>query len=435
MRFQWISTAVVALCLAAPNTIWGAAAAEQQEKIEEIERRQDILTEEVRKLREAMVLPETAELKSQYGLGPAASKVYGIQRGLSIGGYGEFNYRNAVADKGTTRDESDFVRFVLYVGYKFNDWILINSETEFEHALTGEETISSDSGEVRIEFASLDFLLHPVANVRAGLVLVPMGFINEIHEPPFYHGNVRPPVETQILPTTWSANGFGLFGEVVEGLSYRTYGISGLNARGFGPANIREARQNGNREIAEDFAWVGRTDYAFLPGAVLGGSIYLGNSGQNLKFADKSPDVFTKIYEGHAQLRTHGLELRGLGAVIEIDDAGALSTALSEEEEKTVVVGDRQIGYYFEAAYDVLPLILPGTTHYLAPWIRYSKVNTQDSVPSGFAADPKRDRDFVEIGLSYKPIPQVVLKLDYRDQDADKGDVTDEIRVGAGFVF
>ncbi|MGH7821912.1 MAG: hypothetical protein ACREQ9_19290, partial [Candidatus Binatia bacterium] len=275
-----IGTAVLMLCL---GGVWPAASAEEsadRQQIDEIERRQEILADEVRRLREALVLPETKELKSHYGLGPAASKVYTLEKGLSIGGYGEYNYRKAVADEGTTRDEFDFVRFVLYVGYKFNDWIVLNTETEIEHAFT-KSTESSDAGEVALEFANLDFLLDPRANFRVGLLLVPMGFLNEVHEPPFYHGNDRPTVEREIIPTTWRANGFGFHGELFEGLTYRTYGISGLNALGFRSNGIREGRQRGNREIAEDLAWVGRADYSFLPGTLIGGSAYVGNSGQD----------------------------------------------------------------------------------------------------------------------------------------------------------
>ena len=81
----------------------------------------------MRRLREMLVLPETAELKSCYGLGPAASKVYGLNRGLSIGGYGEADYGVILDNKDGNSNQSDFQRFVLYVGYKFNDWIVVNS--------------------------------------------------------------------------------------------------------------------------------------------------------------------------------------------------------------------------------------------------------------------------------------------------------------------
>jgi hypothetical protein len=397
-------------------------------RVEEVERKQGILTEELRRVREALVLPERKELKSLYGLGPAASKVYTLERGLSIGGYGEANFKSVVSDRNGADDEFDFLRFVLYTGYKYNDWIVLNSEIEFEHATSG-STVTASDGSVSVEFATLDFLLHPRANVRAGLVLVPVGFLNEIHEPPFFHGNVRPPVETQLIPSTWRSNGFGLFGELVPGLQYRTYGVTSFNADGFRSSGIRGGRQSGNREDADDWSWVGRLDYTMIPEATLGGSVYLGDQGQNESFAGEQPDVLMQLYEVHAQARTHGLELRALGAYIDIDDAGLVSN----EVEQTV--GAVQLGAYAEAAYDVMPLLWPGTTHYLAPWFRYSWLDTQNDVPSGFSKDRTQRREFYEFGLTYKPIPEVVLKLDTHIQDRRDDSLPDEIRIGGGFVF
>ncbi|MGH7859846.1 MAG: hypothetical protein ACREQY_21165, partial [Candidatus Binatia bacterium] len=133
------------------------------------------------------------------------------------------------------------------------------------------------------------------------------------------------------------------------------------------------------------------------------------------------------------------LELRGLGVVAEIDDADLLSQRLAELAAETGETGDtvpeRMVGYYFEIAYDVLPLFAPATTHYLAPWFRYTQLDTQDEVPSGFTRVATRDRDIWEVGLSYKPIPQVVLKLDYRNFDSEGGDLADEFRAGGGFIF
>lgn len=398
-------------------------------RLEEVERKQTIITDELRRLREAFVLPETRELKSYYGLGPAASKVYGLERGLSIGGYGEANLRTVVGNKGNDNDVFDFLRLVLYVGYKFNDWIVFNSETEFEHATTGK------SGEVSVEFANLDFLLHEMANARFGLVLVPMGFINEIHEPPFFFGNVRPPVETVLLPSTWRANGLGFFGELLPGLTYRTYGITSLDAAGFRSSGIRGGRQSGSLERAEDFSWVGRLDYSFLPSSFAGVSAYVGDQGQGRLYGpagqQREVGVFTQIYEGHVQLRYQGIEFRALGTVTLLDNA----TRLSLDPTINQPIGNRMLGYYAEIGYDILPLLLPGTTQYLAPWFRYSHTDTQQGVPSGLVADNRHNRDYFEAGLQYKPIPQVVLKLDYRNLDAETGTLPDEVRIGAGFVF
>jgi opacity protein-like surface antigen len=82
-----------------------------------------------------------------------------------------------------------------------------------------------------------------------------------------------------------------------------------------------------------------------------------------------------------------------------------------------------------------MPWFLPDSEQYLAPWLRYSRYNTQEDVPSGFVADDEQDREDLEVGFSYKPIPQVVVKTEYRYLDAKEGDRPDEYRLGAGFVF
>ncbi|TFH23126.1 MAG: hypothetical protein E4H03_06905, partial [Myxococcales bacterium] len=106
-----------------------------EREIDELHRRLEILAAEVRNVKEAQTVPEKVELKSAYGMGPAASKVYAKERGLSLGGYGEFNFKKEVADE-IGDDVFDFVRFVGYVGYKFTDKLLMNAEIEVEHAST-----------------------------------------------------------------------------------------------------------------------------------------------------------------------------------------------------------------------------------------------------------------------------------------------------------
>lgn len=410
-------------------------------RVVEVERKQNVITEEVRKIKEALVLPETKELKSQYGLGPAASKVYGVTHGISLGSYGEFNYKNVVSDSGGASDEFDLLRLVLYTGFKFTDRILFNSEIEFEHGLTGED----GDGEVHVEFANIDILLDEMINFRAGLVLIPTGFLNEMHEPPFFHGNVRPEVETAILPSTWSAGGIGFFGELLPGLTYRTYAVTGLDASGFTSEGIREGRQE-SIERAEDFAWVGRLDYSPVEMLTLGASAYLGNSGQDREYGNGTdgftkPDVFTQVYEAHAQLRTHGLEARLLGAWVELDDAAKLSLDeninphILDPAEPDQPVAGSQFGWYGELAYNVFPLVFPDSGQYLAPWFRYEHIDTQNDVAAGFAPDLSFDRDIFEVGLSYKPIPQLVFKVDYWNQDPKVGELPDEVHLGAGFVY
>jgi hypothetical protein len=397
--------------------------------VKNLERKTDVLSQEVEKLRTNLAIPEEAKYKSMYGLGPAASKIYSVGKGLSIGGYGEANYQAFVGDKANNVDNADMERLVLYAGYKFTDNILFNSELEFEHATTGEG--SEEKGEVSVEFAALDFFIDPMANIRAGLVLMPMGFINQIHEPPFFFGNNRPEVERRIIPSTWREVGVGLFGQITPELTYTTYVVNGLNAAEFSSNGIRDGRGGGSNAKAENFGYVARMDYApqALPGVSVGGSAYVGNSGQNQTFAGKNPDVLVQLYEGHAQWKYHGLELRALGSWGHVNNADLLSA------EKGETVGSENYGWYTEVGYDIMPHLFADTTQYLAPFFRYEQYDTIAEAPNGFLDDETKDRHIYQFGLQYKPIPNVVIKADYRNIGAKKGSVPDDFNLGFGFIF
>ena len=406
---------------------------EQAKRREEQERKTGILAEELETLKSKFTLPETVEYKSLYGLGPAASKVYQMPRGLSIGGYGEASAIFFVGDNdGSSRRSNvgDLVRFVTYIGYKFSDRIILNSEIEYEHAKAG-PTVSAGTGDVEIEFATLDFLLTEQANIRTGLVLMPMGFLNEIHEPPFYFGNLRPEVEQRIIPTTWRELGVGLHGTILPGLTYRTYVTNSLNANGFSKTNIRAARQSGNRALFEDLAWTARLDYTPIPGLQVGGSVFWGNTGQDQLFAGKKIDANLTLFEFHGQYQYRGLQLRALFAQGHIGDAEVLSAALGANGP----ISSRIVGGYAEASYDILPLLFAGTDMSLSPFVRFERLDTQADVPSGFTPDRSRDIRVINAGLSFKPIPNVVIKLDYRNLDAKVGQIADEFNIGFGFIF
>ena len=396
----------------------------------EVERKTDILASEVEKLKTKLFIPEKREYKSQYGLGPAASEVYRVSRGLSIGGYGEMFYTNYSGD---AKDRIDLARGVLYAGYKFNDWIVLNNEFEWEHASSGEG--DEEKGEVSVEFSTLDFFLDKRANIRTGLMLMPMGLINEIHEPVTFHGNHRPAVEQIIIPTTWSELGGGLFGEILPGLQYRMYAVNGLNAEGFASDGIAEGRQEGSLALAEDFAFTGRVDYvpSAAPGLLVGASAYLGDAGQNQLFLGKKIAAFTQLYEGHVQWRYRGLEFRALGAYGHIGNADVLSAAKGE------TIGSSNYGWYTEAAYDVMPLLWKDSSQYLAPFVRYEHYNTLASVPEGFdtSLQPRGfyDQWIYQAGLTYKPIPNIAIKADYRNIHSAAGQPPDEFNLGVGFIY
>ncbi len=349
------------------------------------------------------------------------------------------NYANARGDNVTNKDTADLDRAVIYLGYKFNDWIILNNEIEFEHASTGEGDESK--GEVSVEFSQLDFLLNPKYNIRAGLMLVPMGFINEMHEPTTFHGNRRPDVERYIIPSTWREMGAGLFGEILPGLQYRMYAMNGLNASNYSNIGIKEGRQGGSNAKAEDFAFTGRLDYtpAFAPGLMVGASTFFGNSGQkDVLSDDRNFDVFTQLYEGHVQYRYKGLELRALGAWGKINNTATLTPIIGE------TIGQENFGWYVEAAHDVMPFLWPENNQYLAPFVRVERYNTLASVANAADTDFDRstglDRWIYQAGLSYKPIQNIVIKADYR-QIHDRKIVPsgipfgNEFNLGVGFIY
>ncbi len=439
-----------ALCVGLLAAAAGAAGTEEElardDRIAELERKVEVLSEELERTRAEVTVPELPELKSQYGMGPAASKIYQLTRGLSIGGYGEGNYRKIVGDADGATDRADWLRMVLYAGYKFSDRIVFNTEIEWEHATT-EETISSGPGSVSVEFAALDFFWRDEVNLRAGLVLVPMGFLNLVHEPPFFFGVNRPEVERQIIPSTWRENGVGVFGTLLgEDLRYTAYVINSLNAAGFAPSGLRSGRQNGNRALAEQLAFVNRLDYTPLPGWLVGGSVFLGDAGQNqtlsgtvggLPVSAPLPDAFTLLWELHSEFEFQGLNLRALFTMAHVDQAGALSSALQAvgDLDPGEAVASQMLGVYGEVAYDVWRFLFPESDMVLEPFFRFEWLDTQQEMPAGFPADDSQKIAIYTAGFSFKPIPNVVVKADYRNRDPEAGSLSDEFNLGVGFAF
>lgn len=412
---------------------------QEGQRVGELRRMIEAITRQIEQLRLGQDVVTEADT-SLYGFGPAASKVYKVRQGVSIGGYGEMLYEN-FADKrqdgapsGAT-DQVDFLRAIVYVGYKFSDRFLFNSEIEFEHATT-----SDGVGEVSVEFAYLDYRFGDAFGLRGGMLLPPMGFINELHEPPTFLGTERPLTEQQIIPSTWRENGIGIFGEA-HGLAYRAYLINGFDAigggsspaSGFSASGLRGGRQKGGKALSEDFGLVGRVDYTGQPGLLVGTSTYFGQSGQNRVGAGGSEiGAETFIWEGHGQYRAYGLDLRGLLAVATVEDVPELNAA-RDLTAPGASIGERMVGWYLQAGYDVLRSAL--TQHQLIPYVRYERLDTQDEVPEGRAVNPANDRQVISLGFAWKPITNIIVKADYQihDNEADTG--VDQVNAVIGYLF
>jgi len=406
----------------------------QQLRAEAAERDQavDVLTDELERdrLGGATTEPTAGSVQAPAGIAPAASKVYGRTDGVSIGGYGEMLYQSfsSALDDGTPsskKDQIDFLRAIVYFGYKFNDHIVFNSEIEFEHASTGKK------GSASVEQAYLDFLIRDEVNFRAGMLLTPVGFVNELHEPPVFLGARRPRVEQVIIPTTWRENGVGIHGRLGP-VTYRANFTAGLDAAGFSASSgLRGGRQKGSKSLAEDGALSFRFDYEPTPSLLFGVSGYFGGSGQGVDFGGEILDVGTELLSAHAQGRWRGLQARALWSEVPLDDVADLNGYLGLTGMDSI--GSRMEGWYAELGYDLLAR--RDTRHELIPFLRYEDFDTQAAVPAGFLRDPANDRDSWTICLSYKPHPNVVLKLDCHDEDNASGSAQDQLNFALGYLF
>jgi hypothetical protein len=412
---------LAALCVSSTEQV----AAQQQDsaRIAEIERQMEAVSRELERIglgRDVVVADSSVQ-----GLGPAASRVYRIQQGVSVGGYGEVLYENyaAEAEDGATAgpsDRFDALRAIVYVGYKFNDRLLFNSEIEIEH-----------SDEAYLEFAYIDYLLGDGWGVRAGLLLAPVGLVNELHEPAVFLGTERSITESRIIPTTWRENGIGLFGGT-DAVAWRVYVMNSFDAAGFNGSGLRGGRQKGSTALAEDLGVAARVDYTGMPGLILGGSAYVGETAHNrTDTGGQEIGGRTLIWEGHVDYKWRGWDFRGLvagasvGDVAELNDLNGLMGAAG--------IGTRMLGWYGQVGYDVLRTT--GSSHQLIPYVRYEEVNTQQEVATGFAANPANDVSATLLGLAWKPVPQVVAKVDYQLHSTAANTGVDQVNFQLGWLF
>jgi opacity protein-like surface antigen len=177
-------------------------------------------------------------------------------------------------------------------------------------------------------------------------------------------------------------------------------------------------------------------DWTPLDGLLLGGSAYVGNSGQDQTSSSTQidlPDARLTLGELHAQWRSGRLQTRGVFAYSHLSDAGDLNRALGKSP--SAGVANDMLGGYVELGYDLWSLFFEGGEKSLVPYARVEYVDTQYDVPSGYTADRNKAFWLYTTGIDFKPTPNVVLKLEYRNFDPRRGDIPDELSLGMGFAF
>ena len=330
-----------------------------------------------------------------------------------------FNGRSESGAAGAPTTRLDFLRAILYAGYRFNDKFLFNSEIEVEHG-----------NEIFVEFAYVDYLASPYLTVRGGLLLLPLGLVNEFHEPNVFIGAKRPETEQRIIPTTLRENGAGILGSAGI-VNYRAYVTNGFNGAGFTSAGLRGGRQRGVQARAANLAFSGRLDVTPMPGISGGVSVYNGGAGQEQVVLDGARlDVDTTIVDVHAQAQLRGVDVRALFARATVDGAGDVSRAL---RLANAPLADTMQGGYLQVGYNVLSQF--NTALALTPYVRYERIDTQHDIPAGFTRDLSRDGAFKTLGIEVKPIPNVVVKTDSQWLPNEAGTGRNQFNVNLGYAF
>ena len=328
----------------------------------------------------------------------------------TIGGYGELHYNNLSAnDPSKDVEMLDLHRFVLFFGHQFNDRTRFYSEVEVEHAFVA-DTGGDTPGEVEIEQAFIEFDLRQDLYAKAGLFLLPVGILNETHEPDTFYGVERNDVESIIVPSTWWEGGAGLNGRWGSGWNYDLAFTSGLemSTTGSNAFRVRSGRQKVAKAVASDGAITGRLRYLGIPG--LQAAVTVQYQFDPSQVSNDGLDSGTLV-EAHVDYQRNGFGLRALysrwdfsGDAVEAADA------------------DTQTGWYIEPSYRL--------NEKVGFYARYEDID---------AARSQDKFDQWQVGLNYWPAKNVVIKFDYRDRshdlDSQGGRDFTGIDLGIGYSF
>ncbi len=332
---------------------------------------------------------------------------------LSIGGYGQIDYNQPLGGGTYQQGNLDVHRLVLMFGYKFSAKTQFITEIEFEHVK-----------EVFVEQAFLQHEITPWLKFRAGLMLVPMGIINEYHEPSTFNGVERPNLDKYIVPTTWREIGAGFTGVFPSAsLSYQLYVMNGFNGYDGDPNlsgsnGFRKGRQKGAESYINTPNLTFKVNYFGIKGLQLGLSGYGGKSQSTLyKGIEKGDEAAIAVADSSvvglnmlgvdARYTLGGLSLRGQF------NYGVVSNSLQYNEFSGSDLGSAMAGWYGEVAYNVFHS-LESTETELIPFIRFERYNTHASVEQGTTLDPAFDRTDITIGLGWKLARGAMLKVDYQ---------------------
>lgn len=388
----------------------------------------------------AMMLVLSLSVFAQNENTNAASKLMLSDKSFTIGGYGQIDYNQPISNGRIQNGNLDIHRMVLLFGYRFNDRLNFVTEIEFEHVK-----------EVYIEQAFLNYSFSNYLQVRGGLMLVPMGIINEYHEPTTYNGVERPLIDKYIAPTTWREIGIGLTGSFSElSLKYQAYLMNGFSSYGgsglfSGKSAFRGGRQKGIESIIKTPVLASRVEYFGVLGLNVGLSAYIGKTQSSL-FKDldknKSIDVLTadssivsiNMFGFDAQYEKKGFKFRGQLYYSMVNNTYNYNVFTSSDNTFNDL-GKSQYGYYVEVSYDVFHKSSKIKSQ-LLPFVRYTSYDTQYTVEEGINKNPDYEIQAITAGFGWKPVAGVIVKTDMQfSKSASDSEYNKVFNAGIGVWF
>jgi len=350
------------------------------------------------RIQETEVIAEaTISAVEQISMAPSASSK------TTFGGYGELHYNSLDRDdSASSKDQMDFHRFVMFTGHQFSDDIRFFSELEVEHSIAGED----QPGEVELEQAYIEWDFAGQHSAKAGLFLLPIGIINETHEPNTFYGTERNNVEKNIIPATWWEGGAAIHGEISPGLSYDFAAHSGLYLSS-GDYKPRDGRQKVGKAKADDLAFTGRLKYTAIPGLEIAASVQM----QQDVHQGEGDAIGGTLFETHVAWQRNDFQLRALYAAWDFDSA--INNIMEGADEQT--------GFYIEPSYRI--------SDKMGLFARYSEYDNLAGSATNTAVEQ------FDIGLNYWLHPNVVFKMDYQNQDTPTETGYDGINIGVGYSF
>lgn len=344
---------------------------------------------------------------------------------VTVGAYGEITYNQPEGENG----ELDVQRLVLLFGYRFNDKTQFITELELEHTT-----------EIFVEQAFVNYSVGDNVSLRGGLMLVPMGIVNEYHEPTTFNGVERPAVDNAIVPTTWREIGIGVTGRLPEqSLTYQAYVFNGFKSTvneegeitGFlkGSDGLRGGRQKAIKSTVDSPTLSTKLEYYGIPGLRLGLSGYFGQT--------QAADDIEEIEGANIGISMVGFDARY--AYRRFAARGQfIYAALSDTEAYNILterdLGSALMGYYGELSYNLLPI---NKAQRLFAFARYENYDTHADTDGALVRNDAYKRTDLTTGLSYHIAPGVVLKGDYqfRSNALDNSEVDNRLNFGIGVWF